>query len=518
MKFPTISPWRLIRPAVRCVDSWREFWFTPADPTMLGVIRIVAGLVLFYVLAMSRPLLSSLYAPDGWIDLPTADILRHEVPWVPPPDGWISGSRAPEAGPHPYARPELSEGPAAQAYQQRWNLNPGETIDMGQPGFSQWFHVTDPFWINVVHNLALVVAGLLIVGLATRVISVLAWLLILGYLHRAPAALFDTDTLLALVLLYLMVGPAGASLSLDRLIARFRVSLAALAKHQPLPRIEPAPSVSANVVLRLFQVHFCILCFAAGASKLQGAAWGSGTALWQALSNYELAPPRFEFFTTLLHWLTANRVVCEAIGGAATLLVVGVEMSLPLLIWNPRLRWLMIIAATALHTGIALTMGLVAFGLLMVVILIAFVPAVTVNALLARLFHGPDRLWLLVRSRGRVGVKLASLVHALDAWDQVVIVDVSGKQQSEKERAWLPALAQLCAPQLVAEGGQVLTGYPLVERLVRSMRILWPMGAAEPVAGGGVAGTGDSAGRGEKSADGGKSRQRVTWPPSLTTP
>jgi hypothetical protein len=476
VKLPTISLWGLIRFAVRCVDSWKAFWFTPADPTMLGVIRILAGMVLFYVLAMSRPLLSSLYAPDGWIDLPTADILRHEVPWLPPPDGWNPGSPAPTFGPRPYARPELSEGPAAQAYQQRWNLNPGETIDMGQPGFSQWFHVTDPFWINVVHYLALVMAGLLIVGLATRVISVLAWLLMLGYLHRAPASLFDTDTLLALVLLYLMVGPAGAALSLDRLIARFRVSLAALAKHQPLPRIEPASSVSANVALRLFQVHFCILCLAAGAGKLQAASWCSGTALWQILSNYEFAPPRFEFFATLLHWLTANRVVCEAISGAATIFVAGVEMSLPLLIWNARLRWFMIIIATVLYTGIALALGLVPFGLLMIVILIAFLSAETVNALLARLFHGPERLWLFVRSRGRVGVKLASLVHALDAWDQVAVVDVSGKQQSEKERAWLPAPAQLSVPQLVVEGGQVLTGYPLAERLARSLRILWPMG------------------------------------------
>jgi hypothetical protein len=483
VKFLTIALSSLVRPAVRFTEGWKAFWFTPADPTVLGVIRIFAGLVLFYVLVMSKPLLMSLYAPDSLIDLATADKLRHEVPWVAPPDGWQPAPASPDVGPNPYTRPEASADMRAEAYRRHWNIDPGETIRMGQPVFSQWFHVTDPFWRNVVHNLALVVAVLLTVGLATRIISALAWVLMLGYLHRAPATLFSMDVLLALVLLYLMVGPSGAALSLDRLIARFRVALGALTKHQPLPRITLASSVSANVVLRLFQVHFCIICFAAGASKLQGAAWSSGTAFWQVLSNYELTPGRSESFTTLLHWLTANRIVWEVIGSAASIFTLGLELGLPFLIWVPRLRWLMIIGAVVLYTGIALTMGLVAFSLLMMVIVIAFMPAVTVNAFLAKVFHGPARLRLLIRSRRRIGVKLASLVHAFDAWDQVTIVNVSGKQRSEEELEWLPAPEKLSTPQLVVEGGQALTGYPLVERLMRSLRVLWPVALLSRVPG-----------------------------------
>ncbi len=396
MKLPTHSLRSLAHPFVLCVQAWNAFWFTPADPTTLGVIRILAGLVLFYVLAMSRPLLSSLYAADGWVDLSTADILRHEVPWLPPDESNTRSSSP--AAEHPYARPELSEGPNAQAYQQRWNLNPGETIALGLPGFSLWFHATDPYWIKMVHYLALIIAGLLVIGFATRIICVLAWLLLLGYLHRAPASLFDVDTLLALVLLYLMIGPAGAALSLDRLIARFRMFWNAPKRFQRLPRIEQPPSVSANVALRLFQVHFCILCFAAGAAKLQGASWCSGTALWLTLNNYEFAPLRSEFFSTLLYWLTANRFVCEALGGIATIIIVGVEMSVPLLIWDARLRWFMIVIATALFTGIALTMGLIPFGLLIVGMLIAFLPGVTVGNVLDWPFRGPERLRLRRRS------------------------------------------------------------------------------------------------------------------------
>ena len=38
------------------------------------------------------------------------------------------------------------------------------------------------------------------------------------------------------------------------------------------------PSVAANVALRLFQVHFCIIYINSGMSKLQGAAWWNGEA------------------------------------------------------------------------------------------------------------------------------------------------------------------------------------------------------------------------------------------------
>jgi hypothetical protein len=404
VKFLTTLLAALVRPAVRFAEGWRAFWFTPADPTVLGAIRLFAGLVLLYVLALSSPLVPSLYAADGWIDLPTADILRHELPWLAPPDGWEPPeARGTES--RPYARPQLSEGPDAEAYSRRWDLNPGHTIGMGQPGFSQWFHVTDPFWMKTIHNLALLVALLLSVGLATRVTSVLAWVLMLGYMHRAPASLFSLDTILALVLLYLMLGPSGAALSLDRLIERLRVALAAGAKHQPVPSMTLVPSVSANVVLRLFQVHFCIICLAAGMAKIQGAAWSSGTAVWQVLSNYEFMPPRFESHTTLLHWLTANRVLWEMIGFAGSAFTISVELGLPFLIWHSRLRWLMIIGVVVLQTAIALTMGLVALSLLMIVMVLAFVPAETVHALLERLVPKPARAWPRVFPRPRVGVE-----------------------------------------------------------------------------------------------------------------
>jgi uncharacterized membrane protein YphA (DoxX/SURF4 family) len=468
--FPRIDPRRWLSPLARLAAWWKAFWFTPADPTVLGLIRIATGVIMLYIFVASTPLLVPFFGPDGWVDMATEDILRHETPMTLPASNWDDDA------PPAVIRPEMSRAPEAEAIRQRWGIDPAMTYDLGTPLFSPWFHITDPVWMRIVHGLAIAVSVLFILGLGTRVVAVLAWVLMLGYIHRATAALFGMDTMIAILLLYLMLTPAGSALSLDRLIQRWRTSVNALSHgvREPLPG--PTPSVGANIGLRLLQVHFCMIYLASGMSKLQGPAWWNGTALWQTLSNYEFAPARFELFTVLLRALTANRWVWEGtlfFGGSVFTLVL--ELGLPFLIWYPRWRGLCIIGAIMLHTGIAVTMGLTAFSFLMMTIVMAFLPAATVNALLARLFRGPAHLWQLYSSKPAVGLTAANAVHALDAFGQVTPVDVSHGHRGEDEPAWLPVPAHLSGAMVVGESGAAHSGYPMVERLVRSLRILWPL-------------------------------------------
>ena len=53
---------------------------------------------------------------------------------------------------------------------------------------------------------------------------------------------------------------------------------------------QPVKSVSANFALRLLQIHVCIIYAAAGLSKLPGAKWWDGTAIWYTIANFEFAP------------------------------------------------------------------------------------------------------------------------------------------------------------------------------------------------------------------------------------
>src|SRR5947209_19286604 len=73
---PAETPLETARQVAR---AWDRFWFTPADPTTLGLIRICCGIITLYVhIAYSFGLLSYVGA-DGWIDNDVANFVRHDV-------------------------------------------------------------------------------------------------------------------------------------------------------------------------------------------------------------------------------------------------------------------------------------------------------------------------------------------------------------------------------------------------------------------------------------------------------
>jgi hypothetical protein len=88
-------------------------------------------------------------------------------------------------------------------------------------------------------------------------------------------------------------------------------------------------------------------------------------------------------------------------------------------------------------------------------------------------------------SRDPRQVRAASLVHACDVWNQVELVDVGGIQPDKLPAASTTAIqpaapggAQATGLQLVTRNGELLTGYFLFERLVRSLPLCWPVALA----------------------------------------
>jgi hypothetical protein len=389
------------------LDSWIGFWFAPSDPIVLGLVRIVAGLVLVYVLGATTFLLPSFYGANGWYDLKTADLLRKETPWVNPSFGWDDND---PTRPMKIQRPNLSDPDNVIDYRHRWRMNPSMASTDGLALFSLWFHVTDPTAMAIVHGIILLIAVLFTLGVWTRVTSVLAWLGFLNYVHRTPIASFGMDTMMALLLLYLMIGPSGAALSVDRWLARWWAR-----RHGWTEPANPAPSTSATFAIRLLQVHFCLIYLGSGLSKLQGAAWWNGTALWQTSTNYEFSGAPVWFVHAGLVFLAQHRWLWEIALQAAALYTLFVEISLPYLIWIRRWRPLMMVCSALLHTGIALSMGgLGSFSLAMLAILCAFTPPETVHWLVDQLSAGVVRLTGKTRAAGPA-VPLGAPAAALSA-------------------------------------------------------------------------------------------------------
>ena len=114
--------------------GWNAFWFTPADPTLLGLIRVLTGLMLLYTHAVWGLALADFFGPSGWLSVELVRTIQAEqyrllVLVVGAPAGW--------------ARPRV---------------------------------------------LSMVVLALFTIGLWTRATSILALIVATSYAHRVPEA------------------------------------------------------------------------------------------------------------------------------------------------------------------------------------------------------------------------------------------------------------------------------------------------------------------------------------------
>jgi hypothetical protein len=280
-------------------EDWNIFWYTPADPGMLGLIRIATGLMLLYTHAVWGLALGDFFGPSSWLSPALV--------------------RAMEAGEHV---------------------------------FSFWFWVPEnALW--PAYAVSMLVLACFALGLWTRITSALALFVAISYVNRVPATLFGLDQINIMLTLYLTIGPSGDAFSLDRWWALRR-------KASPAP---PSPSASANLALRLIQVHMCVIYFFAAISKLQGPSWWTGEAMWRAFAN-------LEYQSLDMTWLAWHPWMINVM----THLSVLWELSFCALVWRPRWRPLVLAMAVVLHVGIGACLGMWTFGLIMLVGCLAFVP------------------------------------------------------------------------------------------------------------------------------------------------
>jgi hypothetical protein len=287
--------------------AWNTFWFTPADPLPLAVVRIATGLILAW---------------SSFVWLSDVDAFFGAGGWLPPEHVW------------------------------RMNDQPWQ--------WSWFFAFSSPTAVRVLVLITLVAAACLAAGLAT---PVAAWVSLVGFLaavNRTPLTIFGFDDALGMLLIPVAIGPSGAVLSLDR-----RLGFATSGDE---------PSVSANIALRLLQVHLCVVYFFSGIAKLLGASWWEGTALWGAAANSR-------YRTLDLTWLARHPLLVNLL----TLTAVFWEVSYSAIVWPRLTRRLAIAMGIFVHLGIGLAMGMKEFALAMIAANLAFVPATTWRALLLRL-------------------------------------------------------------------------------------------------------------------------------------
>ena len=186
----------------------------------------------------------------------------------------------------------------------------------------------------------------LLLGLGTRAAAVLTWFVHLALVTTGRGTNYGADRLANVFLFYLVWSPSGAALSLDRLLARAR----------------SGPSPMARLALRVVQVHLCIIYATSGVSKAMSRDWWDGDAIWRSVMSPEYRRFGFDF-----SWLAHHPWLAIVAGWA----VLAVEIGYAVAVWLRSTRRPWILATVALHLGIAIFMGMVVFGAIMIVLTVA---------------------------------------------------------------------------------------------------------------------------------------------------
>jgi hypothetical protein len=282
--------------------GWTLFWFTPSDPATLSAIRLFTGVIVVYLHATLTFDLVAFFGPEGL--LPVNEIAPLE----------------------------------------------GNT-------WSYLNYLSTPAELLTVHLLGLAVLVLFAIGLWARVTTVLALVVFLSDVNRAPVLTSLTEPIAAMTMLYLCLAPCGRYYSVD---AWFR------ARRKTDPRLPEAPaeplSTMSTIATRLIQVHLALFVAMMGLSKLSGDVWWIGTGMWWLLS-------REESRLADLTWLHRAPMLLDA----WTHVIVFFELVFPIAVWIPLARPLLLALGVFVWASIALVTGDVTFALMMCVASLAFI-------------------------------------------------------------------------------------------------------------------------------------------------
>jgi len=178
----------------------------------------------------------------------------------------------------------------------------------------------------------------------------------LMYLHRLTGALFGLDQIVTYMTMYLAIAPCGSRFSVDALLARRLVGRRERSAVWRFLLPDDSPSVAANVATRLLQLHLCVIYLFGGLSKARGQTWWDGTAVWYALANYE-------YQSWDMTWLSRYPAIISALSNATLFW----EVFYCALVWPRLSRPFVLAIAVAIHASIALFLGMITFGTMMIV-------------------------------------------------------------------------------------------------------------------------------------------------------
>lgn len=264
---------------------WNEFFFAEQSPVPIALFRILYGTLVIVTLVLLRTDWLNWYGVHGWLSLPTA-----------------------------------------------LKLEPGNRLNLFSmiPQSDAWIQTL--FWV------ALGSAILLTTGLYTRISSILVLICLTSIQQRNLYITHGGDTFLRLAGFFLIFAPAGAALSLDRLIR--------IKRGKESRSIRPRSPWAQ----RMIQLQLSFLYLVTFLLKIKGIPWLQGTALFYV---YHL--DEFRRFP-LPSWFLRPTVL--KLGSWSALVL---EFSLGVLVWVKEFRYMLLTLGLLFHLWLEYSLNITMF-------------------------------------------------------------------------------------------------------------------------------------------------------------
>ena len=271
-------------------EAWNRFFFEPRSPSPIALYRILYGLL---------TILNLLYLYPDWLD-------------------WF--------GPHAW----LSIGTMHA-------LEPGARLNLFTviPQMGAW--VESVFWVFLFFAITLTL------GLFTRVSSIAVFVCAASIQQRNVYILHAGDSLMRVTGFFLMFAPAGAAISLDRLIRIWR------------GREGPEVPLKRPWAQRMIQFEIALVYLSGFWWKSMGADWVDGNALYYVthvaqMKRFPLPP--FVYQPILLK--------------LGTWCAMAFELAFGILVWFKETRYAVLLAGVAFHLLIEYSFNIQLFEWMMV--------------------------------------------------------------------------------------------------------------------------------------------------------
>lgn len=256
--------------------AWNRFFFEPQSPLNIALFRIVYGVLVLATALLLRGDWLAWYGPHSWIRVATMHIVE-----------------------------------------------PGTRLNL----FSV-IPQTD-FWVLAIFYVLIAAAACLTIGFCTRASIIIAFLCLTSIDQRNLFILHGGDTFLRVAGFFLIFAPAGAAISVDRLIRIWRGKESV----EIPPRLPWAQ--------RMIQLELAFLYLVSFWWKIKGGSWIEGSALYYVFHLDEFQ--RFPIPQFLLR---------PAILRIGSWLGLAIEFSLGALIWFKKLRYPLLAIGILFHLSL----------------------------------------------------------------------------------------------------------------------------------------------------------------------